>query len=570
MRWIRRVLVGVGILAAVVLGIYALYQFLRNRWPIALFVCYAMGAALTAILGLVQLYRLRVAPDANSVTIRMATDIRRRASSRLHRARSISSRILSFVGGILGWPGIVAMGIKRSVVTKRDLGMREIASLSALSADTLTMAPYLMAAAIVLAFVAATSYSSATPAAALFARCGVAYFSILCFELTLSPSNLPERVRRASGKPFVRTLLLAAATGTGLVFGYAILEEKAADAVNSVRVAAAGLYSQLDSVKQIVKGDNIPPLTLCEGLSGALFVSVIVMGLFSFNEFARKDADFVAIADAKLELGDVSGALVALRQVREANASSLHSEAVALVGVGEYQKALEVWRRRTELGQGRSGVLDDQPSLLIQVIAAYPIAPPFHLGLLRIFLRTRPAQSRVILAMASLVAFKRLTPQSAIEELDREGLLPQYPLVHGLLLLEAGALDDARRVVGAVPESEDPVEFTREYVLLSAAVRGPTTKAQDRATIEKWCETSLPKLSRILPKLSDAADVLIAMRAITVLESLAKAHDSTHIEPLRFLAILLTERARGILPDRNAAEAMIGELVPPRIGNPGL
>jgi hypothetical protein len=576
MQWVRkglRVIRIVALLAAVGCVLYAAGRFTLQHWGAILLAVYGAGGLLLLASDTIVKARMPRAGNLDDRLLALMGEIATRQQSAFMRFRLAIFSVLRAVCASMSWPAGVFVAVQRSIRTKGAMRARVAMNLSLLAADGLTVEPRAMLIAILLTTGALALSIQQAWYALVFCAAAAVYVTLLCSEVTVSPLSLAVRLRRASGYPYRTALILAAVTGAILTLSYADLHAQGFPTGGDIIAAVKGLYSQLDSVKRIFHGENVSRLELAQGISGALLVSAVIHGLLSFQEFQRTDEDLVALGNAKLSLGRAAEALDALGPIRDPSVSSLSVQAAALVGVNQTARAVQAWRRRSELAGGSSALTNEQVArtLLQTTVMMYPLSSSSLLALLKHWLQFKPAEWMVCMAVVQLCGMGRVKVDEMIAELNE--LDPNnvaYPVAAAELRLQKREAQKAAELAARAPQTDEILEYSRSTTLLWAGALGNTTKEQNRQTLEEWCDHNLAPLTDIAGNLDDVGEIGYATTTIYRVEQFATLLESSHLEAIRFLSSTLVARLKRVAPDKDAAQVVLDHFLQPQLANPHL
>ena len=260
MHWIRKalkLLVVIALLAAFGFGIFGLGRFALTQWAAILLAIYVSGAALLSLAGIVSTVKIRHTGDFGNRFVAIWRQMAVGRQSPFTRLRIVISNVLHRACAALTWPAIICVFMLQAAKSKGAINLQAGAGLSQLAVDDLTIAPLFMAFALLATMGSLVVSRQSSWYALVFCVCAAAYVSLLCVAVTVAPTSLTARLRRASGNPYKNALLLAFLTTTILIIAYAALHAQGFPTLVDVVVASRGLYSQLASVKEIVAGQKV-------------------------------------------------------------------------------------------------------------------------------------------------------------------------------------------------------------------------------------------------------------------------------------------------------------------------
>jgi hypothetical protein len=572
--WVRKLLnllIVLALVAAVGFALYAVGRVAVRKWGAILWWTYMAGAVLSLFFGVFFAARLGKAGDWDDRLFVMSGQIAVSQQSTFTRLRTRLSRVLRLACGAFTWPAMILISQWRAFRSKGTLNIRTVAILSQLSADDLTIAPGFVAGTLAVILGVLFLSRTSSPYALLFCICAAAYVSLFCVELTVSSLSLAQRLRRASGNPYRNAVILALITAFSLILAYAVLLAGGFPHLAHLDAAFRGLYSQLDSAQEVIRGHKVSGLALAQGVSGALFVSAVIGGILSLRDFKRTDDDLVALAQTKLMLGRSAEALNALRGVGNPSVASSSAEAIALIGVGQAERAIEVWPKHSKWASSSSFVGEEgRTRALLHAVMLHPLSPRSLLVLLKRWLQMNPAEKFVCAVLGQIGALQRATIPQLLATLAESGPPETYPVATAVMKLRNGDLAAALALTEAAPVTEDVVEYVRSSTLLLAKISGPTDRAADREIFETWCEQYLVHLTDICVQLADETDLGMAIGMASELEKMATVLDSAHLEGVRFLTSSLVIRLKSVAPDKDATQIVLQNLLPPAIAEPKL
>jgi hypothetical protein len=571
MLWGRKALklvVTISLAAAVGFGIYLAGRFLLAHWAATALIVYVIGAGACLVLGIYAQAQARKNNFEDSV-FAAGQEAQTSKSTLLTRWRLILSRLCLQICELFAWPAVVLLGIWRAVHTEDgQRSQRQLAVLKQLSADDLSIEPLYIALAVTVGAVLLLLGNQNALYLLILCRGAITYVAFLCVGVTLYPGSMAQRCRLASGNPYKRAILLAVLTSTTLVIAYTFITARTFPTVQDYIQAVRGLYSQFDSVRQIFSGRPVSTITLMMGISGALLASAVIQGLLSVSAFKRTDEDLTNIALAKLVLGRPSDALNTVQQVKVSNAMSMQTEAIALLGVDQWQQALDVWRRRAHVVSTDSPPPDEQLLReLLQNASAFPLHTRSLLAVFRQWLPTACSEKPVAQLSMILTSFERAKAGDLIELLGELGLTQTYPIALARLHLLDGNLDAAGAIAAAAQTSNGALEYLRVTAVLLANVLGPTTLEQDQLFFESWCKNHIAQLSNLAPQLQSFDELSIAVDAMIGVRLFAERVHSSYLEAIQFQLGSLIARLRASAPDAYLIQALLKRTLPSEVAN---
>ncbi|WP_295645236.1 hypothetical protein [uncultured Methylibium sp.] len=542
------------LVAAVGFGAFVVLRFAWRHWTVTLGALYLLGALVTLACGVYTVISVRASGTVHDRLFMMAAKVAETKVQTLTRLRMRASQVLLWSCTLLAWPALMTVALLRSYRAKGVLSMQAAAGHNQLGVDDLKGQPLFMLLATLFA-VSSLTWSVQPPRHALaFCVVAVVYVCLLCLAVTVSPAPLAQRLRRGAANPFGSALLLALLTAAILVLAYAALQADGAPSSPDLLVAGRALYSQFESVEQFIGGKPVAPLTLAEGVSGALLASAVIQGLLSLKDFERRDEDYVVIAQLKLLLGRANEALDALKRVKDPSAASISAQAVAYLGVQQEQLAVDAWRKRQQMLATEALESETQSIFtLLQGAAMLPLPPAGFVTLLRRWLTLSPSEVSVSLLSGMLANMGRVPLAELLQVLEAPDLVDRYPVARLNLLLIDNRFDDAQALATALAPRDDGSEFVRALGVLMATVMSPTTTRQDdRQRFDEWCREMLPRLVDIAARLGDAEQLSMAIGPVTVLKKLAQEIDPSHVEAVRYLMSSVLQRLKATAPDPEA------------------
>ena len=561
LKWLALLVVA----GALAFGVFVAGQFMWRHWAATLAVLYVLGALITAALSAYVLSLAHRPGEHDTRIFLAAQEFAQRRSDSIVRVRLRVFRVLNAVCVFIGWPSVVALSAMRQAKTAKMLNLQTAAGLSALGVDDVRVHPWFIFAVVLLAC-AALRWSS-QPAIYPLATCliAIAYVCILCLAVTVSPTSLAERLRRGSAEPFSAAVALGIVTTLILVVAYATLEARGAPTFANLVTAARGLYSQLDSIKRWVDGEPVQAMMVAEGVSGALLVSAVIQSLLSLKDFKRADADWLAIANTNLSLGQPSESLNALQNIKDRSALSIATQAVAMVGVSQARQSLEMWTQYRQMS-GKDTPANDESRIhtLFQSTTLYPLPAAGLIDLLGLWLQEKPLEQRVGALTGFLVNMRGVKAAQLLSFFPNEPTPTLYPVTRAHLLLLDKQREEAIALASSRVPREDASEFMRALVVLVAmTVANPHTSVrEDREAMDRWCSENLPRLTSIGERLTDGEDLIVAIGSMSGLQVHALELQSAHVEAIRYLNSALVGRWKNAVPDQDVTRVSLKYLLP--------
>lgn len=561
LRTVGRWTVTLALVVSALVALYFVAAILFRRWASVLLACYLTGA-LGSLALTVYIRRQTLKNDFELMVWSAVGAATLQRTGIINRSRSRFAGFLSKICAFLTWPVAYLSGAIRSARQKEALRAREAILLRQLGADDLVFEPTLMLVSIGVAGGLALVSEQPRGPFIVFAWIAIAYVVCLCLSMILLPGALAQRVRRGSGAPFLKALAVAALTLCIAVFAFTIIATNGRPSVQAVVDTGMSLYSQFDSIKDLLSGRDVSTLTLAQGSVGALLVSATIQGLLSLKDFERTDEDLIVIAQTKALLGRPSAALTTLESIKSHNSVSLSLQAACFVGVEQLDRALDAIRRSNAIvSTATEQSKETELRTLLQAVSSFPFSENAFVHLYERWLTETPSLEWLVNVSFVLVNTGRASATRFLASLKARPNGAD-PVLAARLSLLSKDLEQARRYAEQTLSTTGALEFTRAANQILIGIAGPTSRSEDAEFFKTWCDEHLPSLLSLEPHIDTYERALLAMDGILMLRGMASEFGSAHQETLQFALNSLSARLRATAPDRAMADAMLHHMVP--------
>jgi hypothetical protein len=159
-----------------------------------------------------------------------------------------------------------------------------------------------------------------------------------------NPASLQVRLRRGQANPYLSYVFIAVADLAAIVLSFnGILNWNQGHLFDSATLQSTSFKLLL--FKDFLEIFNNPPSSFTDyliGFSGILFYLTLARSIMSFDDFRRRDSDYVVLAQAYRHLGMISDAkrILSISSPRETDA--MIPRAMTYSSVGEYERSLSL------------------------------------------------------------------------------------------------------------------------------------------------------------------------------------------------------------------------------------
>ena len=526
-----------GLIVAIVLLVgYGVHRFLLPHWVAFLFYAYfACGLAATAY-GTAQFIAQQKEKSATD-ELRTVLGEALRPDGLMERVkpfRNYLSLVCTSLQEIATWP---AAGLMGAILRRRagaPLRFREMSFRASTGLYVIYSSIYaLLLALLVLGLsylgIRLGGYGAATLLIVLVSV-GLRHISYL-----VSVVPLQAYLRRATRLPYlaflviigadlVTLVLTAAATSQGIANGLARLNWTTLYATAKTIIFAEGPW-------KLIHGRELTAHQLLVGIAGLLFSSALVKILLQFREFKRTDEDYILMAQTANELGNFSGALRSLEQVKTLNALGWATKAVAYTGVNQ----LDLAEKEAQRWMEASSITPTPAKLFLNmwsVCVFNRIAEDVGLSVFR-----KGIASGVPDQVLQSAASKVQSNPSLLAKLDAllNGQEQTYPLTVGSIFTYEKKVDAAIGLLSAGAYTDPTAEIGRRVMLLLAQIYKLTTDAEMTAHFRQWSAEELPAIHKLAAKVTDSFDSVLTLGNILILIGFARELQVEKVQELIFL-----------------------------------
>jgi hypothetical protein len=478
--------------------IYGLWLLIKNFWDAIIFYLLVVPGIIIPLT--IIFYLRRKGIDAAFITKEIEkAELKGKI---FHFLKSTATKLLIFPTVFINWPLLVVIGIRESKRTE-DIRDGYVEGATALTKKNFMFSSYsliLVALIYVMNFLLPNAWNYTQ-----------AFLIILIISTTsrhisylFSSEGLPGQLRKTSGNPYLRFILIALFDYLILILSFGgILYMKDwsfANMSNFLNIISG--MKIFDDIKNIAGISGLKPVEILIGISGLFYSTTLLQLIFKFKNFRRTDKDILSIAFKYTLMSRYNEALKWIKKLKNQSTASDMQKIPIYVGLNEIEEAFRYARHALEAES--QNVTDDEIFELVWSTSA--LLSRVHKKLVLAILRKGMSLDVTDSILSNAVGISFAINAAIIEDfediLEDRDMREKFPLTISTIFLMCKMKDRALEMLeNYTPRSViDEVHFY--YILLMLNVLDQDAPEEVEKLIDNWFEEYIPRIKSLIKNIN--------------------------------------------------------------------
>jgi len=498
--------------------IYVAWLFLKSFWAPTLFWIYIVIAIIFFIVSAFGIWFVYGRKTSNIEQGIIQTGI---PSNWFMKIRFLSATMLQIITGAIAWPAeslrFLIGHYKYRLLSEdaRTLAFKARISLNPLEALVALTVTFM----VILTYLADLILPSPAKFRCIFLALLAAHVMLRHLSYIVNTQPLPALLRKSSGSPYIRFVIIAFADILTLVLtftGYFVWKNDGQLTMAQLWKMGIDIITFSELREALLSGAQISMFDFFKGLAGLMFCIAGLRSVFKFREFNRNSEDLNALAINHILIGQFKEAKNWLSKIKDPGAITQNLYAIMHMEMGNLERAEKTVRKATSLTKmGEESSDDEVFNTLIGFASLMPINPKMLLKIFKKWFSKNAADAVLSSSILLVIRQNRLSPADVENLFSEDDSSKRFPLSYSIFLFNTDKVSDAKQILESLNPSSVIDKIVRYFLIHACCLEAPTDEDM-KSEIMKWHKESFPKLKQYLSDLVNDLERIITLEYLYI------------------------------------------------------